>query len=88
MATRSLRSPTWDFNDLLLWGHLNNRPFLRALKGFALCLWRQGEFDQARRSIERLLALNPPDNQGARFLLGDIGEGIPWTHRQEADSRG
>ncbi len=72
-----------DFDGLLLWGHMNNRPFLRALKGLALCLWRKGDFDQARVIFEQILAFNPPDNQGNRFNLRDVIEGLPWGSELE-----
>ena len=66
------------FSDMLSW-HIYNRPFLRALSGYALCLWRLGRADEARSVFERMLSLNPNDNQGARFCWNDIRRGLPWT---------
>jgi tetratricopeptide (TPR) repeat protein len=66
------------FRDALLWGHINNRPYLRALHGLALCLWRLNQRPEAIAILERMLWLNPPDNQGVRFLLPDIQAGISW----------
>ena len=66
------------YTGLLPWGHLFNRPFLRALRGFGLCLWRLGRAPEARTVFERILSLNPNDNQGARFLWIDIRDGHPW----------
>ena len=68
-----------DFNDMLPWGHLFNRPFLRALHGRGLCLWRLGRLDAARHAFERLLSLNPADHQGARFCWDDVRHGRPWN---------
>lgn len=34
---------------------------------------------QARDVFERLLSLNPADNQGVRFCWSDIRKGRPWT---------
>jgi tetratricopeptide (TPR) repeat protein len=60
------------------WGDVDSRPFMRALHGRALCLWRLGRRDDARRVFARMLELNPNDNQGVRFLLHDLDEGLSW----------
>ena len=60
------------------WGDVDSRPFMRALHGRALCLWRLGQRDDARRVFVRMLELNPNDNQGVRFLLHDLDEGLSW----------
>lgn len=60
-----------DFAGRIIWGHLDNRPFLRAHHGLILChLWRN-EYAQATKTIEEHLAWNPNDNIGVRYLLGD-----------------
>ncbi|MEN0064325.1 MAG: tetratricopeptide repeat protein [Myxococcota bacterium] len=66
------------FDGVLLWGHLDNRPFHRCLHGYGLCLWRQQRFDDAIDVYERMLRLNPSDNLGARFLLLDLRAGRSW----------
>jgi len=66
------------FNGVLQWGHMDNRPFLRCVHGYGLCLWRLGRIKEAEDVFTRLLWLNPTDNQGARFLLGEIREGKGW----------
>jgi hypothetical protein len=71
-------SPGDDFDGLLPWGHIDNRPFLRCLHGYGLCLWRLGRFEEAGRVFERMLWLNPSDNQGARFLVQPVKAGITW----------
>jgi hypothetical protein len=35
-----------DFNGVLPWGMIDNRPFLRCLNGYGLCLWRLGRFEE------------------------------------------
>jgi tetratricopeptide (TPR) repeat protein len=70
-----------DFTGLLPWGHLDNRPFLRCLHGYGLSLWRLGQFDQAERLFDRMLWLNPSDNQGARFLLNEVRAKSAWQDR-------
>ncbi len=66
------------FNGVLRWGHINNRPFLRCLHGYGLSLWRLGKSEEAREVFNRMLWLNPLDNQGIRFLLADIDAGKTW----------
>ena len=68
-----------DFSGLLPWGYLYNRPMLRALHGYGLCLWRLGRSKQAREVFGRILSLNPADNQGVRTCWNDIRNGRPWT---------
>jgi len=78
-------SPVWteDFPDrrsyLLPWGYLDNRPYLRCLHGLALCRWRQERFDDAARIMTDLIWLNPTDSQGARLVLPQILQKIPWS---------
>lgn len=67
-----------DFNGLLPWGRIDNRPFLRCLHGYGLCLWRLGQIAEAREVFGRMLWLNPCDNQGIRFILAAMNENISW----------
>jgi tetratricopeptide (TPR) repeat protein len=60
------------------WLDVDSRPFMRALHGRGLCLWRLGRLDEARQVFAWMLKLNPNDNQGARFLLYDLDEGLNW----------
>jgi hypothetical protein len=71
------------FNGLLPWGLIDNRPFLRCMQSFGLCLWRLGRLDEAQRIFERMLWLNPADNHGIRFLTRDLKDGRPWENRTE-----
>jgi hypothetical protein len=67
-----------NFEGLLPWGHINNRPFLRCLNGYGLCLWRLGRFKEADDVFTRMLWLNPTDNQGVRFLIHHVRNGEVW----------
>ncbi len=67
-----------DFNGLLPWSLVDNRPFLRCMHGFALCLWRLGRFSEAALVFQRMLWLNPSDNQGVRFLIDPVKAKTPW----------
>ena len=58
-----------NFNGLLPWGFIDNRPFLRCMHGYGLCLWRQGKVDEAAAVFKRMIWLNPSDNQGLGFAL-------------------
>ena len=71
-----------DFDGLLPWGHIDNRPFLRCMHGFGLCLWRLERFEEAERVFERMLWLNPSDNQGARFLIYDVRATTTWEDHE------
>ncbi|MEY4744486.1 MAG: hypothetical protein RL272_431 [Candidatus Parcubacteria bacterium] len=50
----------------------DDKPALRALHGIGLNRYRLGDIAEAVEAFEDLLARNPGDNQGARFLLADI----------------
>lgn len=70
-----------DFAGVLSWGLIDNRPFLRCMHGYGLCLWRLGRFDEAECVFDRMLWMNPSDNQGVRFLIDDVKAGTPWEDR-------
>ncbi len=67
-----------DFAGLLPWGWIDNRPFLRCLHGYGLCLWRLNRFDEAAAVLDRMLWLNPSDNQGARFEIEEVRSRVAW----------
>lgn len=60
-----------DFAGQIIWGHLDNRPFLRSHHGLILCHLRKKEYAVAAQTMEEHLAWNPNDNIGVRYLLGD-----------------
>ena len=66
------------FDGVLPWGWIDNRPFLRCMHGYGLCLWRLGKTSEAAAVFERMLWLNPSDNQGGRFNLHWIRAGRTW----------
>ena len=68
-----------DFDGFLPWSLMDNRPYLRCLHGYALSLWQLGELDTAAAVFERMLWLNPMDNQGARFNLADVRSERNWS---------
>ena len=66
------------FDGVFHWGHIDNRPFLRCVLGYGLCLWGLSRLKDAEEVFTRMLWLNPTDNQGVRFLLGEVREGKVW----------
>jgi hypothetical protein len=66
------------FEGVLPWGWIDNRPFLRCMHGFGLCLCRLGRFEEAASIFDRMLWLNPTDNQGVRFVLPEVLRRGPW----------
>jgi tetratricopeptide (TPR) repeat protein len=73
------------FEGLLVWGRIYNRPFLRCLHGYGLCLWRLGKLGDAQRVFERILSLNPNDNQGIRFCWEDVRHERSWEEMHERE---
>lgn len=71
-----------DFDGLLPWGHIDNRPFLRCMHGFGLCLWLLERFEEAERVFERMLWLNPSDDQGVRFLIDNVRARTTWEDHE------
>jgi len=65
--------------DLLEWGWIENRPFLRAYHGLGILLFDAGRVDAAYLIFNQLLAMNPNDNQGVRALAveGAFALGMP-----------
>lgn len=66
------------FEGLLPWGHIDNRPVLRCMHGYGLCCWRLSRFEEAERVFDRMLWLNPSDNQGVRGLIGPVRQRLNW----------
>lgn len=65
------RALSGQFEELAghFWGVLETRPYMRARAGLAITLWRIGDHEGAIEHYHALLALNPGDNQGIRYLL-------------------
>lgn len=66
--------PKWP--KKLLWGYLENRPYLRAMQCQAEILEEVGKKEEAIELYRLLLKLNPNDNQGVRYVLAGIYAGI------------
>jgi hypothetical protein len=70
------------FEGVLSWGMIDNRPFLRCLNGLGLCLWRLEQFEEAEALFTRLLWMSPSDNLGVRFLLPPVRARKLWSADQ------
>ena len=58
----------WDI-DGIPWSCLANRPFLRAYHALGIHRMEQSAWHEAITIFTRLLAVNPNDNQGVRYVL-------------------
>ncbi|MFP4364989.1 MAG: tetratricopeptide repeat protein [Spirochaetia bacterium] len=67
-----------DFDGVMLWECLENRPYLRALHGLCLTYWRMKEFDKAQKTARKMLRICPGDNIGVRFIIDPIAEHQEW----------
>ena len=56
-------------NSKLKWSWHENRPFMRAYDNLGLWHLNKCRYDDAIEIFERLLSINPTDNQGIRYLL-------------------
>jgi tetratricopeptide (TPR) repeat protein len=66
--------PKWP--NEMIWGHLENREYLRAICDKAAVLHKEGKLSEAEELYRVLLKLNPNDNQGVRYLAAGLFEGI------------
>jgi hypothetical protein len=87
-AGEPLEPDLQEIDGVLPWGLIDNRPFLRCLHGYGLCLWRLGRLAEAEAVFTALLWLNPGDNQGARELVEPIRSGVRWQPATRDDGDG
>jgi hypothetical protein len=73
-----------DFDGLLPWGFVENRPFLRCLHGLSRALLRCDRREDAAAALRRLLRLDPADPLGARATLAAIEPGKTWRELEPA----
>jgi hypothetical protein len=68
-----------EFDGVLSWGWVDNRPFLRCLHGLMLSAWRLELREESEELCRALLWLNPGDHLGAAELLPQVIAGERWT---------
>lgn len=61
-----------NFEGRIRWGFTENRPYLTSLHTMGLYYINEGNHEKATELFERLLEYNPDDNQGIRFIVGDL----------------
>lgn len=61
-----------DQDDFAWWGVTATRPFMRAIKALGDLTSEMGDERVSGICYRKLLAMNPVDNQGVRFVLGDV----------------
>lgn len=76
-----------NFDGLLPWGWIDNRPLHRALHGLGLCQWRLGDIAPAGETFRRLASLDPQDPHDARYLLSRMESGIAYLQFREEEGR-
>jgi len=57
-----------NFDGEIMWGIIDNRPFLRAMYGLGVCYQLTHNNEKALELFDNILKYNENDNQGARFL--------------------
>ena len=68
-AERNLGEEFMEENRGHFWGLLSTRPYMRAMRDLAELLLEADRLDEAIAVYERMLDLNPNDNQGVRYAL-------------------
>jgi len=73
-----------DFEGVLPWGLVENRPFLRCLHGLSRALLRRDRRADAAAALRRLVRLDPADQLCARESLAAIEAGRTWREMETA----
>lgn len=64
-----LFAPLADDPEMPWWGFMGTRPYMRAIHNLGIALEAAGDLDEAAECYQRLIDMNPNDNQGVR---GDL----------------
>lgn len=59
-------------DDMTWWGFPGTRPYMRAVAALGHAYLADGDETAARACFDRLLAMNPNDNQGIRYLVQEL----------------
>lgn len=68
-GARQLGEDFFTKNKGYFWGLHETRPYIRICKMYADSCWFSGDAEEAAKTLEHILELNPEDNTGARYLL-------------------
>lgn len=69
---RALGEEFFKENKGHFWGLIETRPYMRAKAGLADCYYANNKASKAIEIYEEMLALNPNDNQGIRYVLSTL----------------
>ena len=73
-----------DIDGIFLWICHENRPYLRALNGLYLTLWKQQEYERSYEVAAKLLRMCPTDNLRVRFNIEKIKNREKWEEEKES----
>lgn len=59
-------------DDMTWWGFSGTRPYMRAVAALGHAHLDDGNETEARACFDRLVAMNPNDNQGIRYLIEEL----------------
>lgn len=76
-----------DFDRVLPWGWVDNRPSLRCPHGLMISVWRLGDHEHGETLCSALLWLDPGDHLGARDLLAKLTQPSPGIHDRALRTR-
>lgn len=65
------------FASVLLWGDVDNRPFLRCMHGYGLCLWRLGRYEETWCVFEKSCG-STRSMRGSKMNLRALQDTPPW----------
>ncbi|MEK3968364.1 SEC-C metal-binding domain-containing protein [Paenibacillus sp. FSL H7-0323] len=68
-GARELGEAFFTENKGHFWGLYETRSYIRICKSYADSCWFSGNAEEAQKTLEHILELNPEDNTGARYLL-------------------
>ncbi|WP_379136636.1 SEC-C metal-binding domain-containing protein [Paenibacillus sp. sgz500958] len=66
---RELGEDFFEKNKGHFWGLMETRPYIRICQSYAESCWFGGNGEEAAKTLEHIIELNPNDNTGARYLL-------------------
>jgi tetratricopeptide (TPR) repeat protein len=74
------------------WSIIGSRPYVRAMHGLGLTTWKLDKYEEALDIFNRMLKLNPDDDQGVRYLIGplyhemrNLPAAIRWYEKNKND---
>jgi len=70
------------------WYATENRQYMRAIHLKACHLWEENKIQEAEKLFRLLLKLNPGDNQGIRYLIAGMLEGLTGEDIDEMTDKG